>query len=248
MQGSPRPRNRSRWAFLMASRFGNGCVTLPMHLKWLNRPFLTIPGVVFFCEVENTWPMSLDVNGGFYKVQISDDGRSWSAETRPVHSTNSQGRLPRCPAGWPVVEIGGIYGPKYAIGLLKTFQYQQERLWNCQKRSKYAIEPRNVLDHCGWRLTARPLAAGSERSRKGSSSNRTTNWVINWHFGVKSSLLGSHHTWILETIRVPFDTHLPENPPPNHSADWSYRYDLLTRTMIDLPVFTPTRSVSSKLI
>ena len=28
----------------------------------------------------------------------------------------------------PVVEIGEIYGPKYAIGFLKTLQYQQETL------------------------------------------------------------------------------------------------------------------------
>ena len=29
-----------------------------------------------------------------------------------------------------VVEIGGIYGPKYAIGFLKTLQYQQETAKN----------------------------------------------------------------------------------------------------------------------
>ena len=39
----------------------------------------------------------------------------------------------------------GIYGPKHAIGFLKTLQYQQETL-NCPKWSECTIELRNALD------------------------------------------------------------------------------------------------------
>ena len=50
--------------------------------------------------------------------------------------------------GGAVVEIWGVYGSKYAIGFLKTLQYQQETLRNCQKHSKSTIDPRTLLDHC----------------------------------------------------------------------------------------------------
>ena len=94
---------------------------------------------------EARWRRSLQ---GLLLLQIHNkfhqNHRKCSKTAKSTHKTHDRSKKWENTA---VVEIGEIYGPKYAIGFLKTLQYQQERLWNCKKWSKCTIEPWNGLDH-----------------------------------------------------------------------------------------------------
>ena len=74
----------------------------------------------------------------------------------------------------------GIYGPKYAIGSLKTLQYQQETLWNCQihDRPPKCSRPLHEKDVVGGQAA---VGQGGE-DQTGSSFCRDT--PNRWHCGV----------------------------------------------------------------
>ena len=122
----PQLQSQNAWIFpsrsITPEANGNASLGLLKEARWRRR---SLQGLLLF-QIHN---------------KFLQNHRKCSKTAKRTHKTHDRSK------NTAVVEIGEIYGPKYAIGFLKTLQYQQERLWNCNKWSKYTIEPRNGLDH-----------------------------------------------------------------------------------------------------